>query len=269
MLNRDTDALFEGHPSAYALPSEVLAARAAVLQLSERARLARLALNEAEAAASHSRSAASGELLAAALAGTPLPESPGRTVAAAKAAREVAVAEASVTADAVAAGERWIKATLVRSEDAILAALRPALDEVVEAVRATAPALAGIEIGNAEAVMRTPATVKAYQALAEAHRRYEQIRAAQLALHRLRTHGRLPDRAEIRNHRHVRPAADLTGAARLRDLVERGAELWLPTREQLAATRPDASQLGKPMEVTSERGNQHVHRRAVAEPIEV
>ena len=48
---------------------------------------ARLALNEAEAASAHSRSAVSAEMLAAALAGEPAPENPGRTVMAAKAGR--------------------------------------------------------------------------------------------------------------------------------------------------------------------------------------
>ena len=114
--------------------------------------------------------------------------------------------------------------------------------------------------------MRTPETVNAYQALQAAARRYEAIRAAQLALHRLSSHGRLPTTAEIRNHRKVAPRSDLTGAARLLDLVQRGAELWVPTPAELLATRPDRSTLGKPVPVP---GSRLVHRRAVAEAVEV
>ena len=120
LVNREIAALYDGHDSGtYALPEEALAVRAAVLLLSEARSRAFAAKTKTEAAAARSRSAASGEMLAAALA-EPLPEHSGRSIVAARQAREEAAAEAAVTADAVVGAERSMRAALERSEGTII-----------------------------------------------------------------------------------------------------------------------------------------------------
>ena len=266
LVNRDVTAIYAGHDAGYyVLPSEALAARTAVLTLHEARRAATAARTELEDAARRARGAAARDLLSLANAGRDLPQDPGQPVIDANGESALANANQQAFCDALSAAERALKETLGAEADAIIvAALQPALAEVVAEVKLLAPALAGLDIDNAADiahVMRRPTARAAYVRLIPASDRHDAIRAAQLALYRVAGgSGRVPVRAEVRNVGRVPIRRDLEGPARLLDLVVRGAELWVPTADELQRASRTRG-LGERVEVP---GGRLIGHRAVA-----
>ena len=251
-MHKDLTDIYAGHDAGhYALPPELLASRATAQGLAEQRRAATAARAAADDTAKRARRAAAARLLELAARGRDLPAHPGASTVEARAAYELADADLLALGDALSAAERAMTATVGDAADEVItAALQPALAEVVAEVKALAPELAGLDLTDTAAVMRSPATVKAYQRLMAASRREAAIRAAQLGVHRAAGGtGRLSPRALVRNVGRVPIRRDLEGPARLLDLVARGAELWAPTAAELARAEQVAADRGEVIEV--------------------